>query len=346
MPWRRTRDPYAILVSEMMLQQTQVVTVLGYYARWMELFPTIPVLAAAEESAVLHAWQGLGYYSRARNLHQAARAVMARHGGELPRALAELRALPGVGRYTAGAVATFAFDVATPIVDANIARVVARLFDVREAVDGTAGAARVWNLAEALQPRRGAGEFNAALMELGALICTPRSPQCAVCPVAEFCAAPVPEDLPVKRARPTVIAVESRCGFIRRGGRVLLEQEQGRQWRGLWRLPTLVRSPAGEPILRAQFSITRHRVSLAIFPAAVPAILGANQRWCSRAEADALAMPSPHRRALAALWEQTTRPAISQAADRPLRRVPPHACSVCAPAPSSASARSRRSPRG
>lgn len=329
-----------------MLQQTQVGTVLGYYTRWMERFPTIAALASAGESAVLHAWQGLGYYSRARNLHQAAQAVMARHGGELPRALAELRALPGVGRYTAGAVATFAFDAATPIVDANIARVLARLFDVREPVDGTAGAARVWSLAEALQPRREAGEFNAALMELGALVCTPRSPRCAVCPVADFCAAPMPEELPVKRARPTVIAVESKCAFIRRGGRVLLEQEDGRQWHGLWRLPALVGFPAGEPVLRAQFSITRHRVSLAIFPAAVPAILGPNQRWCSRAEAEALAMPSPHRRALAALWAQITRPAISPTADRPPRRVPPRACSVCAPAPSSASARSRRSPRG
>ena len=161
-----------------MLQQTQVTTVRDYYPRWLARFPDFITLAAASESEVLHVWQGLGYYARARNLHRAANQVKARYGGRPPDDLAAIAALPGVGRYTAGAVASFAFDRATPIIDANIARVIARLLNLQEPIDAKRGAEILWKAAEALLPSRSGRLHNSALMELGALVCTPRRPQC------------------------------------------------------------------------------------------------------------------------------------------------------------------------
>lgn len=154
LPWRRTRDPYAILVSELMLQQTQVATVIPYYERWLQRFPDFGTLAAADEHDVLSLWQGLGYYSRARNLHRAARHVVAQHGEVLPADAEAIRALPGVGRYTAGAVASFAFDLPEPLVDANVARVLARLLNLQEAIDSAAGQRALWETAEALVPKK------------------------------------------------------------------------------------------------------------------------------------------------------------------------------------------------
>jgi len=182
LPWRRTQDPYAILVSEFMLQQTQVATVIDYYTRWLARFPDFIALAAAGEADVLHVWQGLGYYARARNLHRAAQHVAGQYAGKLPDDLAVIAALPGVGRYTAGAVASFAFDRATPIIDANIARVLARVLNLSEPIDTKRGSEILWATAEALLPKRAHGGrlHNSALMELGALICTPRNPNCPV----------------------------------------------------------------------------------------------------------------------------------------------------------------------
>jgi A/G-specific adenine glycosylase len=189
LPWRRTRDPYAVLVSEFMLQQTQVSRVLEYYAPFLRRYPTFGHLARARPATVREAWDGLGYYRRAVNLHRLAREVVARHGGRLPREPEELRRLPGVGAYTAGAVATFAYERPTAAVDTNVARVLGRVFLGRDGVKGTAGVKAVARLAGALQPRRGpaAWNFNQALMELGALVCTARSPRCGTCPVSDFC---------------------------------------------------------------------------------------------------------------------------------------------------------------
>ena len=251
LPWRRTRDPYAILVSEIMLQQTQVVTVLDYFARWMKRFPDFATLAAATEAGVLAQWQGLGYYSRARNLHRAAQIVMNDHAGKMPATPDEIRTLPGIGRYTAGAVATFAFDISTPIIDANIARVLARLLDLRTPIDSTAGQAVVWGEAEALQPRRDAGLFNSAIMELGALICLPRSPKCLICPVQKFCRATDPESLPVKKPRRKTIELSEQCAWITSKDRILLEQQTGTRWCGLWKLPLLRGSAATSPLLQS-----------------------------------------------------------------------------------------------
>jgi len=298
LPWRRTRDPYAILVSEMMLQQTQVATVIDYYRRWLERFPDVATLAAAPEADVLHAWQGLGYYSRARNLHAAARRIVA-EGGGFPHEHDGILALPGVGRYTAGAVATFAFDAPTPPVDGNIVRVLSRLLDFREPVDAAAGLDHLWETARRWQPERAAGQYNEAMMELGALICTPRAPACLVCPVRAYCAAETPERLPVKKPRAATVALEEACGWIVRDGvEVLLEKQTGKRWHGLWRLP-LLRGTPGKELLSLVYPFTNHRVTLRVFPAAYEeAALPGQSEWFPLAGHAAIPMSAPHRRAL------------------------------------------------
>ena len=188
LPWRRTRDPYRIVVSEFMLQQTQVTRVLEYYPRFLDRFPTVSSLAAAPSTAVREAWDGLGYYRRADNLHRLARTVVNDHAGVIPDDPDTLETLPGVGRYTAGAVATFAFERRAPAVDTNVARVLGRVFRLRGAT-GARRDKRLWSLAERLLPQRpkAAWEFNQALMDLGATVCVARTPRCGICPVAPAC---------------------------------------------------------------------------------------------------------------------------------------------------------------
>jgi A/G-specific adenine glycosylase len=189
LPWRNTRNPYHVLVSEVMLQQTQVSRVTGYYARFLHEFPDLSALAQATPRRVREEWEGLGYYRRAANLHRLAREVVASHGGEIPEGVEALRRLPGVGRYTAGAVMSFAFERAVPAVDTNVARVLRRAFHPRATKDAR-GARRLWDTAAALLPRHGARawSFNQAIMELGALVCTARVARCEVCLVREVCA--------------------------------------------------------------------------------------------------------------------------------------------------------------
>ena len=306
LPWRRTRDPYAILVSELMLQQTQVAAVIPYYERWLRRFPDFAALAAAEEPDVLALWQGLGYYSRARNLHQAARHVVAVHGGVLPADAEAIRALPGVGRYTAGAVASFAFDLAEPLVDANVARVLARVLNLQEGIDTTAGQRALWAAAEELVPKRGAGEFNAALMELGAILCTGRGPQCLLCPVRGECDAEkagTALELPRKKARKKRVELSEACAWVYAKGRVLLELQTGARWRGLWKLPLLASAPEAEPVLTAEYPFTHHRVTLSVFVQPAPRAAGENQAWHTVAELEGVALTSPHRRAVEKLLQ-------------------------------------------
>jgi A/G-specific adenine glycosylase len=188
LPWRRTRDPYRILVSEIMLQQTQVERVREYYGRFLRRYPTVRDLAAARPSQVRESWDGLGYYARARNLQAAAQRVVQAHAGRFPRTLEELRALPGVGRYTAGAVASFAFDQPAPALDTNVRRVLSRVFVRRRPASAAALDRRLWALAEAAIPKGEAWAFNQALMDMGATICTARAPKCAACPMRSICA--------------------------------------------------------------------------------------------------------------------------------------------------------------
>lgn len=281
-----------------MLQQTQVGTVLGYYDRWLARFPDWRALAAASEAAVLHAWQGLGYYSRARNLRRAAKQVVAEFRGELPDDPAKIASLPGIGRYTAGAIASFAFDRAEPLVDANVARVLARLLDFREPIDSTAGAAVLWHAATELLPARRGRTHNSALMELGALVCLPRKPQCPSCPIREHCAARDPESLPVKRPRRETVEVVENCAWIEDHGRVLLEQQNGSRWRGMWKLPALVGAALSAPLFEAPYTFTHHRVILRVFAARPPRTLTPGQTWISLHEMSAIAFASAHRRAV------------------------------------------------
>ena len=305
LPWRRTRDPYAILVSEFMLQQTQVATVIPYYNEWMRRFPDFTALATASEQEVLHAWQGLGYYARARNLRATAIAIMEKHGGRFPRSLDAIRALPGIGRYTARAVATFAFDQAVPIVEANIARLLARLIDLQLPIDTSAGREMLWSCAESLQPARAAGMYNSALMDLGALVCTVR-PKCEVCPVRGSCLASDPSELPRKKARPALRFLAEHHSFSIRQRQVLLEQSKDR-WRGMWMLPRLAKPPASIPSLhRSEFPFTNHLITLTVFGQThSPRMKNPSQRWFPIDALDSLPLPSPHRRALVDILRKT-----------------------------------------
>jgi A/G-specific adenine glycosylase len=201
LPWRGGRDPYAVLVSEIMLQQTQVTRVADYYVRFLARYPTVDALASASADAVRESWDGLGYYARARNLHAAARQVAREHGGVFPRGVEGLRRLPGVGRYTAAAVASIAYGADVGTVDTNIARVLHRVFRLRGARGSSAHTKRVWRRAESLVPRGRAGDWNQALMDLGATICVARTPRCEACPVELVCGSRLSARGPRRRAR-------------------------------------------------------------------------------------------------------------------------------------------------
>ncbi len=255
LPWRRTRDPYAIWVSEVMLQQTQVASVIPYFERFLVEFPSVAALAAADEQAVLRLWEGLGYYRRARDLHRAARQVMAEHDGRLPDDPARLRALPGFGRYTANAVLSQAFDRRLPIVEANSRRVLCRLLAVREDPQQPAVQERLWQAAERLLPVKRPGTFNQALMELGALVCTPAAPHCPRCPVAAACAARrlgLQHSIPAPARRAAAVQVDEVAVVVRRGGNVLLvRRPDGGRWAGMWEFPRVEQEPLESPAAAA-----------------------------------------------------------------------------------------------
>ncbi len=288
-----------------MLQQTRVAAVIPYYKRWLERFPDFANLARASESDVLHAWEGLGYYARARNLHETAKLVMARHDGVFPQNIDQIRALPGLGRYTANAVATFAFDQSVPIVEANIGRLLARLLDSQTPIDSAAGRERIWSLASDLVPKRNASIHNSALIDLGALVCVARQPKCDICPVRKFCRATDPANLPLKRPRRRTLELEETHGFTFQNGRILLEQSRAR-WHGMWILPP-VDLPTETPrvLHRSEFPFTHHRIRFSVFAQVAPARLrNSGRRWFPIGMVASIPMPSPHRRALRAIMEQ------------------------------------------
>ncbi len=241
LPWRVNPDPYKVWVSEVMLQQTRVETALPYYERWLERFPTLDSLAAASQQEVLSAWEGLGYYSRARNLHQAAQIVMAEYGGKLPQDVKHLCRLPGIGRYTAGAIASIAFGNDEPALDGNIRRVLARVFDIRHPVRSRESEESLWQLASTHLPPGQAGEYNQALMELGALICTPRQPNCSLCPINDICLAlslGVQGERPVKPAKAPIPHYIVSSAIIQRNEQVLIAQRpQEGLLGGMWEFP-------------------------------------------------------------------------------------------------------------
>src|SRR5262249_53128810 len=286
-------DPYAILVSEFMLQQTQVVTVIPYYHKWLRRFPDFASVARASQNNVLQSWEGLGYYNRARNLHATAKLVQDRYRGVVPDDIAAIRTLPGVGRYTANAVATFAFNQPVPIVEANSSRVLARLFDIRASIESAIGREELWESAAQLVPRRNAAHFNSALVDLGALVCLPAKPKCRICPVRKFCRVKNPETLPIKKSKPRIKRLVEKHALVVRHGKVLLEQSSAR-WRGMWILPRLEKRPSGRPLYSSTFPFTDDRITLVVYRRMPRRIVARAQQWFG--SIDRVAMPSPHRR--------------------------------------------------
>ncbi len=298
-----------------MLQQTQVATVIPYYHDWLRRFPDFDSLARASENEVLHAWQGLGYYARARNLHAAAKVVMNRYGGNFPRGIEQMRQLSGIGKYTAHAVASFAFDQPVPIVEANTGRVLARLFNLHESIDSNPGRRMLWQHAASLLPKSDAAIFNSALLDLGALICVPRKPKCDLCPVKAFCCAKDPAALPIKKSTPeTKRLIETHALIISRG-RILLEQSRQR-WRGMWILPPVELNCLeqhrfqGRRVYESVFPFTHHLVTLSVYRRTAPKRIAPGQHWFG--SIDEVAMPSPHRRAIEAVIRNHAKLSVQQ----------------------------------
>ena len=334
LPWRRTRDPYAIWVSEIMLQQTQVKTVIPYWERWMQHLPTPGALAAAAPETVHKLWEGLGYYSRGRRLQEGARVIQTEHGGVFPHDFAAILALPGVGRYTAGAIASIAFNQPRPILDGNVIRVLARHYGIAGNPRARAVNETLWSLAQDLvttaatasSPPRAASAFNQALMELGALVCTPRQPQCPSCPVRAACVARRTNrvgELPATPPRPEATKRWFVAVIPEWAGRYLVRRRpEGGVNAGLWEFPNLeftggaatttgadpvaaaraVLGPvpcAPTPLATVRHSITRYRITLTAHRAVVTDAVAAAAlpgEWRTPAELAALSFPSAHRK--------------------------------------------------
>jgi A/G-specific adenine glycosylase len=305
LPWRRSSpDPYAVWVSEIMLQQTQVERVREFFLRFMQRFPTVHDLAAAREPTVLRYWEGLGYYRRARQLHAAAKQIVKVHGGEFPRTVEGLRSLPGIGRYTAGAIGSIAFGLPTPIVEANSRRVIARLVGHAAPLDGPGGDEPIWEIAAGLVPTRQPGRFNQALMDLGAMICTPKLPLCSRCPLAGECVAHRTnrvDTIPAQAKRRPVKQLQETVVVLRHGESVLVERRgTGEWWEGLWDFPRASGTAAkrGRRLGTVTYTVTHHRIECTVREQIVPrrAKPATGQRWVKIADLDALAMTAPGRR--------------------------------------------------
>ena len=289
LPWRRTRDPYAIWVSEIMLQQTQVKTVIPFWNRWLQTLPSIAAAANASSDQLHKLWEGLGYYTRVRNLQKAAQVVMAKHGGRFPEKFDDILALPGIGRYTAGAIGSIAFNQPTPILDGNVIRVLTRLFGIAENPKAKTTNVRLWQLAEDLvqNSKSNCSHLNQSLMELGALVCTPRNAQCLVCPVKKLCVAFAEnrvDELPNLGKREAATARHFLAFAIERGGKFFVQQRPaGAVNAHLWEFPNVEvtgikpaaaaafqklfggKAKAVQPLCTVKHSITRYRITLEAF---------------------------------------------------------------------------------
>jgi A/G-specific adenine glycosylase len=303
LPWRRTADPYHIWVAEVMLQQTQVATVIPYYARFLARFPTLASLAEARPDEVLQLWQGLGYYSRARNLQAGAQHVVRVHGGQVPSGEVELRRCPSIGDYTSGAIRSIAFNLPAAAVDGNVDRVLCRILaaDRDPKRDPLRGELRA--IAEGLSGEGPPREMTQALMELGATVCLPRGPRCAECPWGAECWARKTgsqERYPRPRERPATVEVRLACALCLRGGRVLLERHADRRfWKTMWTLPYAA-EPEGEAnrdeLAEVQCGVTHHRVRLVAYRCEGTEEAGEHRRWVPVDELAEVPMPAPMRR--------------------------------------------------
>lgn len=327
LPWRRTRDPYCIWLSEIMLQQTGVVAVIPYYERFLAAFPDVAGLASASLDQVLELWAGLGYYRRARFLHEAACRVMSEHGGRFPDQLEAIMALPGIGRSTAGAIVSIAFDRKGPILDGNVRRVLCRLLAVSGDPRSREVEKRLWQLAEILTPEDRAHDYAQAIMDLGATVCTPRRPDCAVCPLSALCQAfwqGLQEQLPQRSVRKSVPLVRQVALLIEQQGRYLVcKRSLDGMLGGLWEFPTTTVAEGGEPEATARALLVaeglsaalkpvgtvRHayshfRVELVLFTcrySGAGRVAGADNRWLSLHELAEWPLHGSHKKALALL---------------------------------------------
>jgi A/G-specific adenine glycosylase len=331
LPWRQTTDPYLIWLSEVILQQTRVDQGMPYYLRFVDRFPTVGDLAAADIDEVLKLWEGLGYYTRARNLHKAARAVVEDYGGEMPKEAAVLQMLPGIGRYTAAAVASIAFGERVAVVDGNVKRVLSRLFDETESIDDREVEARLWEQAQTLLPQRDPGDFNQAMMELGARLCVPKTPRCEECPVANACEAHklgVAAARPVRTKKKPVPKKEFVVAALQKDGEYLLaKRPESGLLGGLWEFPQVelargeshqqalsrlgeellgVQVKVGGLIATAQHTYTHMHTTLTVYRCSVvegdpaPTWHTAVQ-WLGREGFDRVALPKANHKFLAAL---------------------------------------------
>lgn len=298
LPWRRTTDPYAITVSEIMLQQTQVVTVIPYYERWLKLFPTWQALAEAEEHAVIKAWEGLGYYRRARNLQALAKAV-AGADGKMPRSEERLRGLPGIGPYTAAAVGSIAFGLSLAVLDGNVMRVLARVLALPDDISRPQTRTKLQKIAYAFLDRKNPSRHNQAVMELGATVCLPRKPMCLICPLKKGCAGrDHAEKFPVKSRIASVKRTET-VAILKRGKSFYCEQmPAGKPWHGLWRFPDFdpARMEKGDVIARIKYGITKYSVVMQAVSAKWKSRVPATGRYLTAGEMKALAFAAPHRK--------------------------------------------------
>jgi A/G-specific adenine glycosylase len=338
LPWRNNPDPYRVWVSEVMLQQTQVATVIPYYERFVKKFTSVERLAAAPLDDVLKAWEGLGYYARARNMHKAAIEIVSKHGGRFPQSHPALQTLPGFGEYTAGAVASIAFGAVVPAVDGNVKRVIARLFALQSDITRAPAARRVKELARALVDEQQPGDWNQAVMELGATICLPKSPKCAACPVSEFCQARrqgIEQTLPVKPAKKALPHFDVTAAVIHQNNKLLIAQRPpDGMLGGLWEFPggkqqageTLpeclqreileelgLEINVGKPIAVVKHGYTHFKITLHAFFCTVragtpQAIEVADWRWVTPDELAQFAFPRTDQQIIAALknnkWER------------------------------------------
>ena len=331
LPWRRSRDPYRVWVSEIMLQQTQVETVKPYFRRFLRRFPSVRALARAPADAVMKAWEGLGYYARARNLHRAAKIISSDFGGRLPESPEKLMKLPGIGRSTAGAISSIAFDRAEPVLDGNVARVLCRVFRIRRNPRESRIQRELWDIARGLLPTDRPGDFNQALMDLGATACIPRNPRCGVCPLAVSCLAKAhgeQDRLPVRTKRKPTPHYDVAVGVIRRGTRLLIDRRKPEGLLGgLWEFPggkrkeneslercltREVREELGirvkvlRPLMSVPHAYTHFRITLHVYEcryvSGSPRAIGcAEWRWVRSEELDDYAFPSANRKIIATM---------------------------------------------
>lgn len=313
LPWRRTKDPYAIWVAEIMLQQTTVETVIPYYEKFLKRFPTVRSLARADEEEVLRCWSGLGYYSRARNLHRASRIVVEKYEGLLPSKVEDLLSLPGIGRYTAGAIASIAFGQRAPILDGNVTRVLSRLFALAQETKSSKGQKTLWKKAEEILPQKNCGEFNQALMELGATVCLPENPLCPQCPIAGICLGRKnPGIFPRPAERTKYKNVSLTAAVVVQGDKFLLVQRpQKGLLKGMWEFP-MTEGSEGELLRQwpirsdgaletVRHSVLNRRLKITPLVCRLQGVLPRERtyRWVSKKEWDRLPTSSMNRKIFA-----------------------------------------------